>query len=284
MLYPFRYLAPDSLAEAIAMRQTYVNAKFLAGGTALLLAIERRETQVATVIDLKHIKHLKNIEVTPEKELQIGARVTLREIIDSELVRQVAPVLIQTAKHMATPQVRNLGTIGGNIASGLAGADLVTTLLTLDARLLIITVNGEERVALHDYISRSELTHLREAGIIRNIILPQQAGQAMYQKLMVRHAVDVPLANVAICVQTNSRQVTSVRIAAGDCEGHPSRLTEAESILHEQSITSKVIDDVVSIVTETVKQPSDHRASEAYRRRMVGVLTRRALTQLLDPV
>ncbi|MBL8116904.1 MAG: xanthine dehydrogenase family protein subunit M, partial [Anaerolineae bacterium] len=91
-----------------------------------------------------------------------------------------------------------------------------------------------------------------------------------------------PLANVAIWTQTDSGQVTAVRIAAGNCAGRPARLMEAESLLRGQIITPEAIQRTALTATETVQQTGDSRASEAYRRRMVGVLTRRALTQLLE--
>lgn len=283
MLRPFAYLAPDSLAEAIDLYRTRDNAKYLAGGTALLLALERGQTTAETIIDLKRIKQLRGIEITAESELKIGALVTMGEIIRSNLVASHAPVLTQTAKLMATPQVRNLGTIGGNIASGLAAADLLTTLLALNASLHVATSTGEERIPLSDFMIRAEVSKSRETSIITAVIIPLGEGRATYQKLMLRSAADISLANVAIWVQTLSGVMTDVRIVAGGCDGRPARLHDAEAVLRSQTITSKFVDYASLIATETATQTSDSRASEAYRRRMVGVLTRRGLTQLLDP-
>jgi CO/xanthine dehydrogenase FAD-binding subunit len=283
MLRPFAYLAPDSLAEAIDFRRTHDNARFLAGGTALLLALERGQAAVETIIDLKHIEPLRGIEVTPEGALKIGALVTMGEIIKSNVVSSRVPVLTQTARLMATPQVRNLGTIGGNIASGLAAADLVTSLLALNASLHIATSHGEERVFLSDFMTRAALPSPQETGIISAIIVPLEEGRATYQKLMVRNAADVSLANVAVWVQASSGRIADVRIVGGGCDGRPARLHEAEAVLRNQTITARSIDDAALTATETAKQTGDYRASEAYRRRMVGVLTRRGLTQLLNP-
>ena len=284
MLRPFVYLAPHSLAEAVEMRRVHDNANFLAGGTALLVAMERGQASAETIIDLKHIKQLREIELTVEGELKIGALTTLREIIDSQLIRSYAPVLVQTAQLTATPQVRNLGTIGGNIASGLAAADLATALIALNAHVLVATNSGEVRMPLNDFLGDTKVISQQETRIISAVILSGARGHASYQKLMVRNAADVPLANVAIWTQTDSGQVTAVRIAAGNCAGRPARLMEAETLLRGQIITPEAIQRTALTATETVQQTGDSRASEAYRRRMVGVLTRRALTQLLEPL
>ena len=299
MLHPFVYLAPDTLAEALALSQTCDGVRILAGGTALLVALERGQTTAGTVIDLKRIRALREIEVTGEGELKIGALVTMRELIASDLVSRHAPALAQTARLMATPQVRNLGTIGGNIASGLASADLgtiggniasglasadlVTALLALDARVVTATHKGEERISLNDYMSRLALADPKASGIISAVIVPTDEERAAYHKLMVRQAADVPLANVAVWIRADAERIAAVRIAAGGCDGRPARLVEAEAALRDQVVSAEVIGVVARIATETAAQTGDQRASEAYRRRMVGVLVRRALTHLLSP-
>ncbi|MBL8121009.1 MAG: FAD binding domain-containing protein, partial [Anaerolineae bacterium] len=187
----FVYLAPHSLAEAVEMRRVHDNANFLAGGTALLVAMERGQASAETIIDLKHIRQLREIELTAEGELKIGALTTLREIIDSQLIRSYAPVLVQTAQLTATPQVRNLGTIGGNIASGLAAADLATALIALNAHVLVATNSGEVRMPLNDFLGDTKVISQQETRIISAVILSGARGHASYQKLMVRNAADV---------------------------------------------------------------------------------------------
>jgi CO/xanthine dehydrogenase FAD-binding subunit len=281
MLRPFDYHAPDSVAEAVALSQTCDHARFLAGGTALLVALERGQMTARTVIDLKRIRSLREIEVMPEGGLRIGALVTMRELIQSHQVGIHAPALVQTARMMATPQVRNLGTLGGNLASGLAAADLVTTLLALDAGVVMVTHEGEARMSVSDLTARGAAADVNASGIISAVIVPALEGQAAYHKLMTRQAADVALANVAVWVRAEGGQISAARIAVGGCDGRPARLVDAEAALRNQAVSVEVVGYAARIAAETAAQTGDQRASETYRQRMVGVLTRRALSQLL---
>lgn len=281
MLRPFVYHAPETLAEALALSQTCDHARFLSGGTALLVALERGLTRVGTVIDLKRIRSLREIEVMAEGRLKIGALVTMRELIQSHQVSIHAPALAQTARMMATPQVRNLATIGGNIASGLASADLVTMLLALDAGVAMVTHEGEARMSVSDLTACGAAADANASGIISAVIVPADEGRAVYHKLMTRQAADVALANVAVWVRADAERIAEVRIAAGGCDGRPARLIDAEAALREQAVSVEAVGYAARIAAETAAQTGDQRASEAYRRRMVGVLTRRALSQLL---
>ncbi len=278
MLRPFEYVAPATTAEAVALCRTEgPGVRLLAGGTALLLALERGQTTATTVIDLKRLVNLAGIEVTAEGELKIGALATLSELIASDLARDLAPVLAQTARQMATPQVRNLGTVGGNIASGLAAADLVVALLALRAEVLLATPEGEQRLELGRFLASARMSGPHHDGLLTAVLIPTTAGRASYQKLMVRRAADVPLANVAVRVQMQAGHIVEARIVAGGCEGRPMRLREAEAALHGKPPTAELMELAAHVAATTAPQPADGRASSAYRQRMVGVLTRRAL-------
>ncbi|HZQ10670.1 MAG TPA: xanthine dehydrogenase family protein subunit M [Anaerolineae bacterium] len=282
MLAPFAYFAPSSLAEASALLLANgPRARVLAGGTSLLVALERSQASADAVINLKRIPSLRDITYDSHAGLQIGALATLSELLRSAPIQKHYPVLIETMGFMATPQVQNLATIGGNLCQAAPAADLIVTLLALDATVRLYSSNGERSLSLDSFLPTWGGTILQPGEILTRIDIPLPRGKAHYDRFMIRSAADVPLANLAGVLEIENDLITHTRLVVGANGARPTRMLRAERALIGQRGDAACIEHAAELVVPDVYPPDDWRASREYRRALIATLTRRMLTRLV---
>jgi aerobic carbon-monoxide dehydrogenase medium subunit len=281
VLAPFKYFAPETLDQASALLIEHgPRARALAGGTALLVALERAQSSADAVINLKQIPGLKEISFGPAQGLRLGALVTLSELRRSEAVRTHYPVLNETIDFIATPQVRNLATVGGNLCAAAPAADLSVTLLALDARVRICSPRGGQVLALDSFFPTWGGTILAPGEILTQIEIPLPRGSAHYSRFMIRQAVDVPLANLAIAIEKQREMISNARIVLGANGARPTRMRRAERALEQYRLSTATIARAEELVAADSFPTDDLRASRTYRREVIGVMTRRILMAL----
>ncbi len=279
MLRPFTYHAPETVEEAVGLlRESGPETRVMAGGTALLVAMERGQLTTRTVIALHRLRAPHRITYAPSSGLRLGSLVTLAGLTQAPEVTDHYPVLGQTVRQMATPQIRHQATIGGNLCSGLPHADLAVTLLALQASVILAGPAGNRPVALADFWAPDGRPALRSGEIVTAVLVPPPAGQAAYHKVSIRRAADLPLANVAVAWQQDGTKLVSVQIAAGGCDGRPQRLVAAEEALLGRPVDASTAARAAAVARDTARQPGDHRATADYRRHLVGVLVQRAFS------
>lgn len=269
--------------EALSLLSRYKGkARVIAGGTDLVPKLRRREIKAPDyIIDLKGIAGLDYIKYDKGSGLRLGALATIHAVETSPVIREKFAVLSQAAESMASPQVRNRGTVAGNICNGVPSADTAPALLTLEAKLKVISPKGERTVSIEDFFTGPNQTVLADDEILQEIQVPDlpPSAKGSYHKLTPRRAMDLAIVGVAVVAVAEDGVCNDIRIALGAVAPTPFRARKAEAIIRGKGFSDGVIEKAVEVAAGEAKPIDDHRASAEYRREMVGVLTRRAIKQ-----
>jgi len=280
----FEYLAPRTMDEALSLLSQYKGrAKVIAGGTDLIPKLRRRELKAPEyIIDLKGIPDFDYIKYNEGSGLTLGALTTIHSVENSPIIRDKFAVLVQAAESMASPQVRNRGTIAGNICNAVPSADAAPALLTLEARLKLVSPKGERTVGIEDFFTGPSKTALTDGEILQEIQLPNlpKSAKGRYLKLTPRRAMDLAIVGVAVVVIAEDGVCKDVRIALGAVAPTPLRAKKAEAVLKGQGFDAEAMEKAAEVAAGESSPIDDHRASAEYRREMVRVLTRRAIQQV----
>jgi carbon-monoxide dehydrogenase medium subunit len=288
LLRGFEYLRPETLKEALALAKKYgKKAKFLAGGTDLLIFISHGRVKADYVIDLKGIPGIGGIKYDAKKGLQIGALTTVREVETSPIVIKRYPILTGAAtQEFASIQIRNLATIGGNVCNAAPSADTVPALMALGARAKVVGSSGRRTVPLDEFFTGPGKTVLKADEILSELVIPPPARHTggHYIKLAARRAMDIAFVGVAAAVQADPKDgaIKDVKIVLGAVAPTPVRALEAERILKGNPLESRIIEEAGEAAEAASRPISDVRASAEYRREMVRVLTKRAVAKAWD--
>ena len=277
----FEYHTPSTVSEALDLMTRFMGrARFIAGGTDLLIAMKNREATPEHLISLSGIRAMKGLSYNGQ--LRIGAFTTLAEIERFEPVKKEFLPLRDAVYVMASSQVRNLATIGGNLCSAVPSADTAPPLIALNASLTILGPSGERKVTVEDFFTGPKQTVLKANEIVTTITIPKpEAGASgCYLKLMRRHAMDLALVGVAACLKLDANKVcTEARIALGAVAPTPIRVPEVEAQLVKKELGEAVVAEAAKIAGTQCRPIGDIRASLEYRCSMVEVLTRRAIME-----
>lgn len=292
-MIPFEYHAPDSLEEAIDLLGRYGEAaRPLAGGTALLVDMNHGQTHTRPT-------HLVSLTQLPELDRisryadgwSIGALTTLTVVEYHPAFAAGALLgLVEATRVLGGRQIRNMGTVGGNICHASPGADMVPPLLCLDAELRLVggpgTGLGERTVPLDGFLLGPDRTAIEPAELLTDIRIPSPAPRsgAAFLKVMRRHAMDCSIVCVAarITLADDGETCDEARIAIGAAAPVPFRATEAESLLDNERATAELIREVADSAVRAARPITDVRASADYRRMLVRGLVGQAVTKAWD--
>jgi carbon-monoxide dehydrogenase medium subunit len=283
-LPPFDYLHPGTLRAALGMLSKYDGkARILAGGTDIIPKLKRREARIpGYLLDLKGIPNLNYIKHN-RRGLKIGALTTISDLENSALVKTSYAVLHQAASSMASIQVRNKGTLAGNVCNAVPSADCAPALLVLEAKLKLVKNGSAREVPINSFFKGPNKTVMTKEEILTEIRIPRLPDncRATYIKLSPRHSMDSAVVGVAVLLDYMEGKVKKARIALGAVSPMPMRAKKAEKFLHGRELTPDVIAEAAKIAATETRPIDDHRASAEYRREMVIVLLRRAIRQLI---
>ena len=282
----FEYLEPKTVREACKLLTQYgLEAKVIAGGTDLLIKMKNKELKPGYLIGLKGIEGLDYISYEPKKGLRIGAMATLESVRNSPVVRQRCPLLAEVASLMASTQVRNLGTVAGNICNAAPSADMAPPLMVLGARLRVAGGKRVRQVPVEEFFIGPEKNLLETGEIVTEILVPDGAAQggSIYLKHTVRQAMDLSLVGVAAFVAINNNGICKdVRIALGTAAPTPIRARNAEEYLKGKKVDAALLEKAAAIAVGEAKPRSSMRASEEYRKKILSVLVKRSVAQALS--
>lgn len=254
-------------------------ARVIAGGTDLLIALKEHAERPAYVISLASIPGWRYIEYDEAQGLRIGAATTVRSVETSPIVRAKYPVLAVAAGLLASIQIRNLATVAGNICRASPSADMPPALLVLRATVKLVGSAGDRLVPLEEFFTGPGRTVLQPDELLAEIQVPPPHPQtgAVYIKHSPRRAMDLAVVGVAALVALEGGRCVEARIALGAVAPTPRRAPAAEEILRGREPTAVCIEDAARAAAELASPISDLRGTAKYRRQMVHVLTRRAL-------
>ena len=283
----FEYNEPATVPEAIALLGRLEGAKSVfAGGTDLLIEIREHIRRPSHLIDLKKIAGLDGLVFDAEFGLRCGALVTVRRLETSPMVRQHYRGLMQAARELGSVQVRNRATLGGNVCRASPSADTLPPLIADGAIALLEGSKGRREVPLEEFFTGPGRTVLQEDELLIEFRIPapaQHTGKS-YLKHGRRKAMELATVGVAVTLGLEHGQVSHARIVLGAVAATPIRAHAAEALLQGQRPTPDVFSAAAQAAMAESRPISDVRASADYRRRMVGVLTLRALDEALKEV
>lgn len=280
----FEYLSPKTLEEAISMLQRYgEEAKILSGGHSLVPMMKLRFATPEYLIDINDLPDLDYIK-EEDGYLKIGALTREVALEDSELINSNYPLLLDTAKMIADPQVRNLATIAGNLAHGDAANDHPATMLALNASIVITSSTGERVVSINDFFKGFFTTALASDEILTEIRIPiPDAGSGGAYNKLERKVGDYATAGVAVQLTVDSSGTCSyVGIGLTNVNSTPMRALRSEQMLNSQVINQDLIDQAAEAASQDCNPTADLRGDEEYKRAMVSVLTKRTIKRALE--
>ena len=280
----FDYLAPKTLPEAISMLvQHGEGAKILSGGHSLIPMMKLRLALPETLIDINGIPGLDSIKES-DGALRIGALTREVALEDSDLIRSTYPIIYDTTVMIADPQVRNMATVGGNLAHGDPGNDHPATMLALGARVVVQGPQGERTIAIEDFFVDFFMTALAPDEILTEIQIPTPppGSGGAYLKLE-RKVGDYAVVGVAAQVTVDPQGVCRYAgIGLTNVGLVPIKATEAEAHLLGGLLDENAIGEAARLAAEASEPGADLRGSETYKRAMVEELTKRALRRAAE--
>lgn len=279
-LPPIQLHEAESLEEAVSLIEQYApDARVFAGGTDVLVDLKTQRDRVGHLVSVGNIQELRGISESTDG-LRIGAMTTLNELGHDSLVQSTYPAIVDASCEMASPQIRNLATVGGNIAGGVPCADLPPVLMVLGASVSLWSTKGERIVSLDDFLLGPRLTSLRANEILNavNVPKPEPRSGAAYERFTLRNANGIAVAAVAASIILNADEtINDVQIAIGAVAPTAKLVSEIGEILKGRSLDETAIEDASNAATKAAEPISDIRGSAEYRLELVRVLTKRAL-------
>ncbi len=278
----FQYHAPTSLKQAVELLNEYgEEAKILAGGHSLLPMMKLRFAEPAHLIDINLVPELKGIS---EKKgmIHIGAMTTENELIASDVLQKKCPLIVEAARLIADPQVRNRGTIGGDVAHGDPGNDHPAVMLALGASVVLRGPKKERVLPVDGFYMGALSTQMQPDEILTEIrvpIPPPGSGHA-YQKLK-RKVGDFATAAAAVQLTLSKGVCSQIGIALTNLGSTAIKLTAAEKLLTGKKIDDALIQQAAQLAMQACDPAPDMRGPAEYKRHMAGEMTKRALKQAL---
>ena len=267
------------------MNKKFPGARYIAGGTDLMVQIKNRELQPSpsapALISLRSIPGLPGIQIG--EKTRIGAMTTLTDLINHPDLGRIFPVLVQAARRIGSPQVRNVGTIGGNLCNCSPCADTALALLVLDARAVLKNPEGSREIPLNEFFIGPGESCLASGEVLTEILLDQPAPdvRAIFMK-KGRVRMDLAIASVAVLLEMDSdtRKCKKARVAAGSAAPVPLRLKKVEELFENAVISEKMVEEAQKIAMSSVSPITDTRSTADYRREIIGIYIKRAVEKL----
>jgi CO/xanthine dehydrogenase FAD-binding subunit len=282
------YLRPRTVEEALAiLTEAGGAARIIAGGTDLLLDLQQgRQPPVTTLVDITDIPELGAVAIAQD-EIYLGAAVTHTTIVDDPILNEHASCLVEACRLIGGPQVRNVATIGGNVAHGLPAADGTIALLALDTQAEIASPDGRRWVQLEQlFRGPGDTTFDRRREILVGFRLKKlQPGEASaFRRIMRPQGVAIAILNLAVWLRRSSSSITEdVRLAVGPAGPRPMRARQTEEFLRGRELGPDVLAEATDVLLGEVHlRTSAHRATSEYRRHLVGILLRRTIDAAVD--
>jgi carbon-monoxide dehydrogenase medium subunit len=285
----FAYHAPKTIEELSSVLSQYRGkAKILCGGTDLIVAMKDKVTKPECVIDISDLAALCGIRPQGGKGVMIGAATKLDEIERSALIRENYYALYQGASVVGSPQVRAMGTIGGNSCTASPAADTPPALIALGAKVNLVSQNGTRQMALGEFIRGNRETALGEDEFLESFVLeePWPNSASRYLIMGLRGAMEIDMVNVAVnlALDPGNGKVKEVRIVLGAVAPAPLRARQAENLLKGNVPKKALLDKVAETCASESRPIDDFRATAAYRREIVKVLSKRTLKEVLSAI
>ena len=281
----FEYFEPSTVSEATSLLAKYKEeVRIIAGGTDLLVEMKQERISPKYIINIKTIPGLDYINYDSKKGLRIGALTTIRALEKSTELRRRYPVISQVASQFGNIPVRNVATLGGNLCNAVPSADTAPALIGLSARAKMVRTNGERIIPLENFFTGSGSTALKTGEMLVEIQVPVPPAntKGVYLKYAIRGKSDLPVVGIAVVVtlEPKDKVCKDIKIVLGNVAPTPMRARSAEEIIRGKRIDEAVINSCAQAASdEAHPRPGSIRASAEYKKAMVKVFTKQAITE-----
>jgi aerobic carbon-monoxide dehydrogenase medium subunit len=278
----FELAEPQTLEEACALLSDDGDARALAGGTALLTLIKHGIFIPKTLVNLKKIGGMSGIDYDRQRGLRIGALTTIYDVESSPVVGQHYPWLAEACHVVANIRIRNMATIGGNLAHGDYQSDPPTMLVALEASVELMRRTGTRQMKLSEFLLGSYETALQPGELLSALVVPPpDSWRGTYIKFTTGSSEERPCAGIAALVRMEQGVCRDLRLVVGAVSPRPVRMHHAEEFARGKEITEAVLQTISAEASRVVEPIDDLRGTASYKRHLVGVLVRRALAAVI---
>lgn len=279
----------ESVADAIRLRLEHPAAQIIAGGSDVLVQIREGRRAGAELISIYGLDELRGVSLDEDGNLRIGSLTSFSHITRDPLIQQYANVLGEAVDQVGSPQIRNIGTIGGNTCNGVTSADSASTLHALEAIVELTGKNGVRRLPIHDFYIKAGQVDIRgEEGELQTaILIPKDSYEncfGKYIKYGMRNAMEIASLGCSVNVRLSpdKKYIRRCRIAYGVAGPVPMRVPSAEAVANGSPLTRDMIDEFALAVLLDINPRDSWRASKAFRRHIAVEMARRALTESIE--
>jgi 6-hydroxypseudooxynicotine dehydrogenase subunit alpha len=282
---PFKYIAASSLDHALSLKAYYGDeARFLAGGQSLIPTMNFRLARPAVLIDINGLRDLAGVARAGSGDIRIGALTRYRDLERDRGFLSACPLFADALPHIAHPQIRNRGTIGGNLSHADPASELPALAVAMQARIRLKSSKGEREVAASDFFQGSLTTDIEADEMLVEIGLPPQAHHtgACFMEIARRRG-DFAIAGVAAMITLDgARRCTKIRLALCGVGETPVDASEAGACLVGQTAGDDAIESVAAAVQSWIAPAGSVQASADYQRRVAEILTQRTIVSACE--
>ncbi|WP_292294568.1 xanthine dehydrogenase family protein subunit M [Marivita sp.] len=277
----FEYHRPTNMDDVIAILTKHGDdARVMAGGHSLIPMMKLRMAEVPHLIDLQDIGGLQDITIDGRR-VTLGAMVTQHELVNHQALANVAPILRETALQIADPQVRYMGTVGGNVANGDPGNDMPGLMQCLDAQINLVGPDGARSVAARDYYEAAYMTTREDDEVLVSVSFDAPKGGYAYEK-QKRKIGDYATAAAAVTITKDGGTVASASIAMTNLSDVPVWSETACDALIGTDCNADALKASVEAMLGDIDPTEDNRGPVAFKRHVAGVILKRAITRAWD--
>ena len=279
----FKFYKPDNISKAVSLMKDFgEEARVIAGGHSLIPIMKQRLTDIKHLIDLSGINEIKGINITGD-EISIGAMTTQVELINNEELFQKAPIIREASLQIADPQVRNLGTIGGNVANGDPANDMPGLMQLLDATYKLSGKNGSREVKARDFYEGAYFTSREDDEILLSISFESPSGGYAYEK-QKRKIGDYATAAAGVIIKVENNKCSSASIALTNLSDTPVYCNKAVDMIVGKEIDNDLLDQVTKTCVDQSDPVADQRGPVEFKKYVAGIVIKKALKRAIERV
>ena len=276
-----------SVEDAIRLMQEHPEAQIIAGGSDVLVQIREGKRAGAELVSIYGIDAMRGISYDGEGAIRIGSLTSFSHIAADPIIREKIPVLGEAVSLVGGPQIRNIGTIGGNTCNGVTSADSASTLFAWDAIVELTGPEGVRRVPIQEFYIKAGKVDLKPAELQTAILIPKKSYEGYtgnYIKYAMREAMDIANlgCSVNVALSEDKKTIRDVRIAYGVAGPIPTRAPSAEAAARGRETTRETVDAFAQAVLEDIHPRDSWRAAKAFREHIAVEMAKRALTKSIE--
>ncbi|MEM1301881.1 MAG: xanthine dehydrogenase family protein subunit M [Pseudomonadota bacterium] len=274
----FEYYRPKNMAGVLSLLQEHGDdARVMAGGHSLIPMMKLRMADVPHLIDLQDVGGLGDIQIT-DTSIRLGAMVTQHDIIDHAALADACPILREASLQIADPQVRYMGTVGGNVANGDPGNDMPGLMQCLDAVFTVVGPDGTRDIPAREFYEAAYMTARADEEVLTSVTIPRSTGGYAYEK-QKRKIGDYATAAAAVLITKDGATCTSASIAMTNLSDTPVFSPEAGAALVGTTVDDAALKAAVAAMLGDIDPSEDNRGPIAFKKHVAGVILRRAIQQ-----